>query len=159
MNPGTVAILGVLSDTHGLLRPEVGAHFSGVDRIIHAGDLDDAETLRRVAAMAELTAVRGNCDRGVWANQLPEMVFLQLEGHTICVVHALPSLTLDPAAAGISVVVFGHTHVPHNESRGSVLYFNPGSAGPIRSGKPTTIGKLQVEAREVRGEIIRLLPR
>jgi uncharacterized protein len=154
-----VAILGVLSDTHGLLRPEVSTHFRGLDRIIHAGDFDDAETLRRLALMAEVTAARGNCDRGMWANLLPEMGFLQLEGHTICVVHALESMTMDPAAAGISAVVFGHTHLPHNESRGGVLYFNPGSAGPIRSGKPTTIGKLHVEAREIRGAIIRLLPR
>jgi uncharacterized protein len=153
-----MAILGVLSDTHGLLRPELRAHFAGIDRIIHAGDFDDAETLGRLAAMAEVTAVRGNCDRGAWANSLPEIGFLALEGHTLCVVHSLQSLTLDPAAAGISVVIFGHTHVPHNQSQGGVLYFNPGSAGPDRSGKPATIGKLRIEGDEIRGEIIRLLP-
>jgi len=153
-----MAIVGVLSDTHGLLRPELRVHFGGVDRIIHAGDFDDAQTLSHLAGMAELTAVRGNCDRGAWANPLPEIDFLPLAGHTICVVHSLHSLALDLAAARISVVVFGHTHVPHNESRGGILYFNPGSAGPIRPGKPTTIGKLHFEHGKVRGEIIQLVP-
>jgi putative phosphoesterase len=151
-----VAILGVLSDTHGLLRPEATTHFAGVDRIIHAGDLEDAETLRRLATIAEVIAVRGNCDRGKWACALREFEVFTLEGHTVCVVHVLESLPLDPRAAGVSVVVFGHTHVPRHQVRDGVLYFNPGSAGPARRGKPATIGKLYLERDGVRGEIIAL---
>jgi hypothetical protein len=151
-----VAILGVISDTHGLLRPEAAAHLAGVDGIIHAGDLEDGETLRRLAAIAKVTAVRGNCDRGKWAQGLREFEVFALEGHTVCVVHALESLPLDPKAAGASVVVFGHTHVPHNQVGDGVLYFNPGSAGPARVGKPTTIGKLYLDRDAVRGEIIAL---
>ena len=151
-----MAILGVLSDTHGLLRPEAAAHLAGVDRIIHAGDLEDTETLRRLATIAEVTAVRGNCDRGKWAKALRECEVFAIAGHTVCVVHALESLPRDPIAAGVSVVVFGHTHVPHNRVRDGVLYFNPGSAGPARLGKPITVGKLYLEPDAVRGEIIAL---
>jgi putative phosphoesterase len=151
-----MSVLGVLSDTHGLLRSEVHAHFAGVDRIIHAGDLEGPETLRRLATIAEVTAVRGNCDRGTWARALPECELLVVEGHSICVVHALEFLSLDPKAAGVSAVVFGHTHLPHNELRDGVLYFNPGSAGPARYGKPSTIGKLYLDQGVVRGEIITL---
>jgi hypothetical protein len=151
-----MATIGVISDTHGLLRPEVRAHLAGCGRIIHAGDLDNRETLQRVICLGEVTVVRGNCDRGPWAEGLSEVELVTVEGQTICVVHALESLTLDPRAAGASAVVFGHTHVPHNESRDGILYFNPGSAGPGRYGKPIAFGKLHIDQAGIRGEIITL---
>jgi uncharacterized protein len=149
-----MATIGIISDTHGLLRPEVRAHLADCRRIIHAGDLDNRETLQRVTCLGEVTVVRGNCDRGAWAQALPDYELVTMDGQTICVVHALESLTLDMRAAGVSAVVFGHTHVPHNESRDGILYFNPGSAGPARYGKPIAMGKLHVDQSGIRGEII-----
>jgi uncharacterized protein len=151
-----MATLAVISDTHGLLRPEVRPQLHGVDGILHAGDLDDQQTLRRLHTIGKVTAVRGNSDRGAWAHALPEFEMLTIEGHTICVVHALESLTLDLKAAGISVVVFGHTHLPHNRWRDGILFFNPGSAGPVRYGKPVAMGKLHLGPGAIRGEIIPL---
>jgi uncharacterized protein len=151
-----MATIGVISDTHGLLRPEVRVHLAGCGRIIHAGDLDNRETLQRVICLGEATVVRGNCDQGRWAQGLPDFELVTVEGLTICVVHALESLPLDPRAAGASAVVFGHTHVPLNESRDGILYFNPGSAGPVRYGKPIALGKLHIDATKIRGEIITL---
>ncbi len=153
-----MATIGVISDTHGLLRPEVRAHLAQCDRIIHAGDLDDRETLQRVSLLRDVTIVRGNCDRGPWAQNLRDFELLAVEGQTICVVHVLDSLSFDLQAAGVSAVVFGHTHVPHNETRSGILYFNPGSAGPARYGKPVTLGKLHVDQRGIRGEVIALSP-
>ncbi len=151
-----MATIAVISDTHGLLRPEVLARLPGCGRIIHAGDLDNRETLQRVISLGDVTVVRGNCDHGPWAKALPDFELVRMEGQTICVVHALESLTLDLRAAGVSAVVFGHTHVPHNESRDGILYFNPGSAGPARYGKPIAFGRLHVDEGSVRGEIITL---
>ena len=139
-----VATLGVISDTHGLLRPEARAALAGVDRIIHAGDVDDRQTLRWLAMMGEVTAVRGNCDRGSWSSALPDHDLVTVEGFGIYVVHDLAQITVDPKAAGISVVVCGHTHQPRNEMVDGVLYFNPGSAGPGRYGRPVSLGKLHV---------------
>lgn len=148
--------IGVISDTHGLWRPELRAHFADCERIIHAGDLDDRQTLQRTNLLTNVTIVRGNCDRGSWAQHLPDFELITVEGHTICVVHALESLALDLRAAGVSVVVYGHTHQPRNESQNGILYFNPGSAGPARYGKPIAIGKLRIDEAGVRGEIITL---
>jgi putative phosphoesterase len=153
-----MATIGVISDTHGLLRPEVRVHFADCRRIIHAGDFDNRETLQRVICLGEVTVVRGNCDRGPWAQSLPEFELTTVEGHTICVVHTLETLRLDLRATDVSVVVFGHSHVPHNESRDGILYFNPGSAGPPRFTGPITLGKLHIEPGNVRGEIITLPP-
>lgn len=151
-----VTTIGVISDTHGLVRPQVRARFSGCARIIHAGDLDDRETLQRLTCFGTLTVVRGNCDRGPWADGLQELELVSVEGHTLCVVHALENLTLDVKAAGLSAVVFGHTHQACNEVRDGILYFNPGSAGPARYGKPITLGKLHVDQDGIRGEIVPL---
>lgn len=148
--------IGVLSDTHGLLRPEVRAHLADCDRIIHAGDLDSRETLQRVSVLGDVTVVRGNCDRGPWAKNLSDFELVTVEGHVLCVVHALESLSLDLQAAGVRAVVFGHSHIPHNETRDGILYFNPGSAGPPRFGKPISMGKLYVDADGLRGELIPL---
>jgi putative phosphoesterase len=151
-----VTTLGVISDTHGLLRPEARAALRSVDRIIHAGDVDEPVVLQMLVTLAPLTVVRGNMDRGGWARRLPEATTLEVAGVAIHVVHDLGSMTVDLAAGGIAVVVHGHTHRPRNEVVGSVLYFNPGSAGPQRYGCPVTLGKLHIAPDGVRGEIISL---
>jgi len=151
---GSVATIGIISDTHGLLRPEARAALSSVDRIIHAGDLDDRRTMQWLCAMAELTAVRGNCDRGSWASTLPDHALITVEGISIYVVHAIEHLTFDPKAQGIAVVISGHTHQPRKELQDGVLYLNPGSAGPRRYGRPISLAKLHVSPAGVSGEII-----
>jgi len=151
-----MATIGVISDTHGLLRSEVRAHLADCDRIVHAGDIDNRETLQRLTVLGSVTVVRGNCDRGPWAQNLSDFELVTVEGHTLCVVHVLESLSLDPHAAGVSAVIFGHSHIPHNESRDGILYFNPGSAGPPRFGKPISMGKLHVDKDGVRGELVTL---
>ena len=148
--------LGVISDTHGLLRPEARAVLAGVDRIIHAGDLDDRATLQWLHTFRALTAVRGNCDRGSWAASLSEHELVTIEGHSIYIIHDVARITIDPKAAGVAVVVSGHSHNPLNESRDGILYFNPGSAGPRRFGKPVTLGRLEVGPDGVTGQIITL---
>ena len=150
-----VATLGVISDTHGLLRPEARAVLGvEMDRIIHAGDFDDRRTLQWLSAMAEVTAVRGNSDRGTWASALPDHSVISVEGFAIYVIHDLEHLAIDPQAEGIAAVVHGHTHQPRNEMLNGVLYFNPGSAGPRRYGRPVSLGKLHVGPQGVSGEIV-----
>jgi len=152
-----MVVIGVISDTHGLRRPEVHKALAGVDLVIHAGDFDDSETLDWIGTMGKLVGVRGNCDRGAWTKALPEHDLVTLEGHGIFVIHDLARMTLDPKAAGVAVVVYGHTHEPKNDMRDGVLYFNPGSAGPRREGRPVTVGKLQVRREGVVGQVIPLL--
>jgi putative phosphoesterase len=154
-----VATIGVISDTHGLLRPEARAALASVDRIIHAGDIDDRRTLQWLSTMGEVIAVRGNCDRGSWASALPDHDLITVEGFSIYVVHDLARITVDPKAAGIAAVVCGHTHQPRNELQGGVLYFNPGSAGPYRCGRPVALGKLHIGPAGILGEIIMLADR
>jgi putative phosphoesterase len=151
-----VATLGVISDTHGLLRPEARSALAGVDRIIHAGDIDDRQTLQWLLTIAEVTAVKGNCDRGTWTKALPEHVVVTVEGFSIYVVHDLERITVDPQAEGIAVVICGHSHRPRNETRNGVLYLNPGSAGPRRFDCPVSLAKLHVGPTGVSGEIVLL---
>ena len=153
-----VTTLGVISDTHGLLRPEARAVFASVDRIIHAGDLDDRMVLQMLGCLAPLTVVRGNCDRGTWARTLPEHATVTVDGFAIHVIHDVCQIAVDAKADGIAVVIGGHTHRPCNELRDGVLYFNPGSAGPRRYGCPVSLGKLHIGPQGVRGEIITLAP-
>jgi putative phosphoesterase len=155
---GGVVTLGVIADTHGLLRPEARKALGSVDRILHAGDLDEPVVLQMLAAWGPVTAVRGNMDRGAWARRLPEHATLTVGGFTVHVVHDVYRLALDPKAEGIAVVVSGHTHRPRNEVLDSVLYFNPGSAGPRRYACPVSIGKLHLGPQGIRGEIIVLEP-
>jgi uncharacterized protein len=150
-------LIGVISDTHGLLRPEAIEVLRGSDRIIHAGDIGEREILDNLAALAPVTAIRGNVDTGVWARKLPETEVVELGGISIYVLHDLAQLDLKAEAAGFKVVISGHSHVPKQETRNGVLYFNPGSAGPRRFKLPVTVGKLFIENVEVRGEIIRIL--
>jgi hypothetical protein len=151
-------LIGVISDTHGLLRPEALSALQGSDRIIHAGDVGDPAILDRLAEIAPVTAVRGNVDRESWARNIPETNILELNGASIYILHILESLDLKPVSAGIRAVIYGHSHVPKQEMKDGVLYFNPGSAGPRRFQLPITVGKLLVNGGKIIGEIIQLLP-
>jgi putative phosphoesterase len=148
--------IGVISDTHGLLRPGALSALHGSDHIIHAGDIESAHALDELRALAPLTAVCGNCDRGPWAKPLPSETVVELGGVHIAVVHDLSRLSLDPTAAGIAVVISGHTHVPNCQRRNDVLYFNPGSAGPRRQGKPIGLGRLTIDQGTISGELLTL---
>jgi putative phosphoesterase len=150
-------LIGVISDTHGLLRPEALAALQGSDQIIHAGDVGDPEILDRLSQIAPVTAVRGNVDRESWARNIPETNILEVDGISIYVLHILESLDLKPEAAGMRAVIYGHSHLPKQEMKDGVLYFNPGSAGPRRFQLPVTIGKLVIEAGKLRSEIVQLL--
>src|SRR5581483_11169362 len=147
-------IIGVISDTHGLLRPAALDALRGSDRIIHAGDIGDPKILDRLAEIAPVTAVRGNVDRGAWNKSIPTTDVLEVSGLSIYVLHILQDLDLKPEAAGFAAVVSGHSHIPKQEVRNGVLYFNPGSAGPRRFNLPITVGRLLVMRKSVRGEII-----
>lgn len=149
--------VGVTSDTHGLLRPEAVEALQGSQHIIHAGDVGAPEILEQLAIIAPVTAIRGNVDKGAWARKLPEIEVLEIGGVSIYVLHDVARLDLKPEAAGFNVVVYGHSHVPKQETRHGVLYFNPGSAGPRRFKLPVTIGKLTISEGKVRGEIIPIL--
>jgi putative phosphoesterase len=149
-------LIGVISDTHGLLRPEAIEALRGSDHIIHAGDIGSSEILENLSTIAPVTAVRGNVDKGAWARALPETHVLELGGIFIYVLHDLARLDLKPRAAGFAVVISGHSHVPKQETRDGVLYFNPGSAGPRRFKLPVSVGRLILEEGGVRGEILHL---
>ena len=146
-------LIGVISDTHGLLRPEAIAALRGSEHIIHAGDVGSPEILEQLAAIAPVTAVRGNIDKGAWSRHLPETAVLEVSGISIYVLHDLAQLDLKPKAAGFAAVISGHSHVPKQEVRDRVLYFNPGSAGPRRFKLPVSVGKLMLEDGGVRGEL------
>lgn len=151
--------IGVISDTHGLLRPEAVRALRGADHIIHAGDVGAPEILQQLASIAPgaVTAIRGNVDNADWARGLPETEVVELAGVSIYVLHDLAQLDLKPDAAGFKVVISGHSHVPKQAKRSGVLYFNPGSAGPRRFKLPVTVGKLTVSDGNVRGEIVQIL--
>ena len=148
--------IGVTSDTHGLLRAEAIAALRGSDRILHAGDIGDPGILDRLRELAPVTAVRGNVDRGPWAAALPKTELVKVEGVSICLLHDLAQLDLKPEAAGIRVVIYGHSHQPKIEEKNGVLYFNPGSAGPRRFRLPITLGRLLIEKRMVKAEHVDL---
>jgi uncharacterized protein len=148
--------IGVISDTHGLLRPEAVEALHGSDAIIHAGDVGDPAILTKLNEIAPVTAVRGNVDRGTWARKLPETNGLEIAGISIYVLHILDQLDLKPEAAGFAAVIYGHSHVPKQEMKNGVLYFNPGSAGPKRFKLPVSVGRLEVKAEKITGEIFEL---
>ncbi|HEY4904405.1 MAG TPA: metallophosphoesterase family protein [Candidatus Sulfotelmatobacter sp.] len=149
-------LIGVISDTHGLLWLEALAALRGSERIIHAGDIGSPQILETLAAIAPVTAVRGNIDKETWARELPETEVLEVGGITIYVLHDLAQLDLKPEPAGFDVVISGHSHVAKSEMRNGVLFFNPGSAGPRRFKLPVSVGKLTVENSHVRAEIVEL---
>jgi hypothetical protein len=139
------------------LRPTAFEALGGSDHIIHAGDVGSAEILEKLSGIAPVTAVRGNVDKAGWARGLPETQAIELGGVFIYVLHDLAQLDLQPKAAGFAVVVSGHSHVPKQETRDGVLYFNPGSAGPRRFKLPVSVGRLIVENGSVRGELLTLV--
>lgn len=141
--------IGLISDTHGLLRPEVRAFLQGSDHIIHAGDICGPEILAQLAQLAPLTAVRGNNDHGPWAGELPASRTLQLGDVRIHVIHDLADLAEDLAGEGVQALVCGHSHKPRVERRGPVLFVNPGSAGPRRFKLPISAGELLVDGAGV----------
>ena len=149
--------IGLISDTHGLLRPEALAFLRGCDHIVHGGDIGGTAILDTLRGIAPLTVVRGNNDRGAWADALAETEWLQLGGLWLLAIHDLAQLDIDPPAAGVRVVVSGHSHQPLQEERDGVLWINPGSAGPRRFRLPVSVGELRVEGGTVSGRIVELL--
>jgi hypothetical protein len=149
--------IGVISDTHGLLRPEAREALRGCELILHAGDLGSAEVLRDLNRIARVVLVRGNVDVESWAKRLPAVEVAEWAGKTFYILHRIADLDLKPETAGFSAVIFGHSHQPSIEWRNGVLYFNPGSAGPRRFSLPVTIGKISIVDGELRPEIIPLL--
>jgi uncharacterized protein len=148
--------IGVISDTHGLLRPQAVAALQGCGLIIHAGDVGDPNILDELRKIAPVVAVRGNVDHGAWAERLPYSEIVEHDGALLYVLHILEDLDLDPPTAGFQAVITGHTHRPKMETRDGVLYFNPGSAGPRRFTLPVSVGRLTVADGTLRGEIITL---
>jgi uncharacterized protein len=144
MGRAAPVVVGVISDTHGLLRPEALSGLQGSDYIIHAGDVGDPAILDQLSALAPVTAVRGNVDHGPWAQKIPINDVLEVGGISIYVLHRLEDLDLKPEAAGFAAVIYGHTHTPKQEAKNGVLYFNPGSAGPKRFKLPVSVGTLTV---------------
>ena len=148
--------IGVISDTHGLLRPEAAAALEGVDHVVHAGDVGSRDVIDALARIAPVTAVRGNNDRGPWADELPLTNVLEVPSALVYVVHELDALDLDPSAAGFDAVVSGHSHRPAAEVRRGVLFLNPGSAGPRRFRLPVAIARIRVTARGLTHELVDL---
>jgi putative phosphoesterase len=149
-------VIGVVSDTHGLLRPTALRRLRGVDRIVHAGDIGDPEVLAALARVAPVTAVRGNNDRGRWARALPATAVLTVGGARLYVLHDVKTLRVDPGAAAIDVVVAGHSHQPSLVERDGVLFMNPGSIGPRRFTLPIAMGFVTIRGARVRGRIVHL---
>ncbi len=141
--------IGLIADTHGLLRPAAAEFLQGSDLIVHAGDICDRPVLDALEAIAPTIAVRGNNDRGAWADALAESELVEVGGVVLYVIHDIAAIDLDPEAAGVRVVVSGHSHKPSAEERGGVLFVNPGSAGPRRFSLPISIAELLVDGSEV----------
>jgi putative phosphoesterase len=148
--------VGVISDTHGVLRPEAVTALRGVHRIVHAGDIGAPDVLDALRALAPVTAVRGNNDRGGWAAALPATDVLEVGGLSLYVLHDLHELDRDPRAAGFAAVIAGHSHQPRQEARNGVLYFNPGSAGPRRFRLPVCLGRLVIEDGRIEARLVHL---
>jgi putative phosphoesterase len=148
--------VGLISDTHGLLRPEAMAFLQGCARIVHGGDIGDPTILEELARIAPVTAVRGNNDQGTWAASLRASEMLRIEDVVLYVIHDLADLALEPRAAGISVVISGHSHKPSVTVRGGVLFVNPGSAGPRRFKLPIALGELAIQGGEISARTVEL---
>ena len=148
--------IGLISDTHGLLRPEALAFLQGCDHIVHGGDIGGPGILAQLAAIALLTAVRGNNDRDAWADAVPETDLVQVGGVFLYALHDIAELDIDAASAGVQVVVTGHSHKPSIDRRDGVLYVNPGSAGPRRFSLPISVGELIVDGDILTPRIVEL---
>jgi uncharacterized protein len=149
-------IIGVISDTHGLLRPEAEERLAAVDHIIHAGDIGSPEIVPRLRAIAPTTVIRGNVDTQEWAREFPDWEALTLAGRSIYVLHDLGDLNLDPVTAGFDIVISGHSHRPRGETIDGVLYLNPGSTGPRRFRLPITLAILELSGDTIRPELHQL---
>ena len=149
-------VVGVISDTHGLVRPEALAALEGADVIVHCGDVGDAAVLDALGEIAPVRAVRGNNDRGGWAAKLPGEQVVEAGGRTFFVLHDLAELAVDPEAAGYAAVLSGHSHRPRVETRGGVLFVNPGSAGPRRFKLPVAVARILVSMRGCSAKILEL---
>lgn len=150
--------IGVISDTHGLLRPEAREALRGSDLILHAGDICGFEIVEELREIAPVTAVRGNNDHDPWGSRLPETVTIEVGGVRIHMLHDLHRLAIDAAAEGVDVVVAGHSHQPLRERRAGILHFNPGSAGPRRFRLPVSVGRLAVRGGRVSARVVVLAP-
>jgi putative phosphoesterase len=148
--------IGVISDTHGLLRPQALAALRGSELIIHAGDVGDPQILAALGKIAPLSAVRGNTDRGSWTKELPATQIIKFERYSIYVLHDLNELELNPASAGFHAIISGHSHRSKIETKDGVLYFNPGSAGPRRFDLPISVGRLTISDGGLQAEIVDL---
>jgi putative phosphoesterase len=148
--------VGVISDTHGLVRPSAKEFLQGSDLIIHGGDICGADVLAELSSVAPVTAVRGNNDKGAWARQLRETELIQVGGIFIYVIHDLAKLDIDPQAAGVRIVVSGHSHRPMIEENDGVLYVNPGSAGPRRFRLPVSVAEITVSGTSVAAHVVEL---
>jgi putative phosphoesterase len=149
--------LGVISDTHGLLRPEAVAALRGCDLIIHAGDVGTMSVIDGLREIAPTFAIRGNIDSGAWAAPLDSTALVEVGKNLFYVLHNIADLDLDPPSAGFAAVMFGHSHQPSIETRDGVLYLNPGSAGPRRFRLPVTLARVEVAGKELRPEIVELV--
>jgi putative phosphoesterase len=153
----TGKIVGVISDTHSLLRPEALAALQGVDLILHAGDVGNSDVLEGLRGIAPVVAVRGNNDKGQWAEELPQWEVAEIGVVSIYMIHDLKEIDLSPAAAGFQVVVSGHSHQPSIEERKGVLYLNPGSAGPRRFSLPICLARLRISGEAIKAELVNLV--
>jgi putative phosphoesterase len=149
-------IIGVISDTHGLLRPEALAALRGSEHIIHAGDIGAPEIIPELEKIAPVTAIRGNVDREPWASKFPETQVAEIGGLHLYIIHDVNALDLNPSAAGFVAVISGHSHKPKQEIKDGVLYFNSGSAGPRRFKLPITVGQLEIVDGKINGRIVPL---
>jgi putative phosphoesterase len=153
---GTLLKIGVISDTHGLLRPEIARIFHGVDLIVHAGDIGKAAVLKALGDMAPVVAVKGNVDRGQWADPLRETQVVEVGTGFLYVIHEIERLDLEPSVAGFAGVIHGHSHMPLAVEKEGVLYLNPGSAGPRRFRLPVSVAILNVNGRKISWRLIAL---
>lgn len=149
--------VGVISDTHGLLRPQAIAALRGSELILHAGDIGQPEVLEELKTLAPVIAIRGNIDRGAWAAAIPEQETVEIAAVLIHLLHSVKDLTIDLKTLGIQVVISGHSHKPMIEEKQGVLFINPGSAGPRRFKLPISVAHLQIEGAQARAQIIKLM--
>lgn len=149
-------LIGIISDTHGLLRPEALEHLRGSDHIIHAGDIGSPEIIPKLQEIAPVTAISGNVDTQAGARIFPETAVVELAGKLIYIIHDLNALDLNPQAAGFAAVISGHSHQPRLETKNGVLYFNPGSAGPRRFKLPVSLGRLKIQGAAIQAEILEI---
>jgi putative phosphoesterase len=148
--------IGVISDTHGLLRPQAVSALAGVDHILHAGDIGELQILEELRKIAPVTAIRGNVDKSAYFRFLPETDAVELAGKTFYLIHSVKDLDLKPEAAGFAGVISGHSHKPLTEWKNGVLYFNPGSAGPRRFTLPISLGRLEILDGQIKATVLRI---